>query len=170
MGLAGCATHRNATPVPLTVRTEGQFLTAVGQLLQSGDLTQQAVVEQEVGAPLVFSRMQSTLFGHEQFFRPAPGSAAAARGVVWEVITLETPPSRPTRVASLEIANLPAQVCVDEATVTRRFTGLTIDDNARAVTVYSGPGQEGEFYARFTKGTGERCFVAVTFVQNSNRG
>ena len=156
-------------PVPLTVRDEGQFLTAAGQLLQSGDLTQQAVVEQEIGAPLLFSRMQSTLFGHERLFRPAPGSAAAARGVVWESITLETPPARPTRVASLEISNLPAQLCVDEAAVRRRFRNFTVDDTARAVTVYSGPGQEGEFYVRFTKGTGERCFIAVTFVQNSNR-
>ena len=89
--------------------------------------------------------------------------------MLWETITLESPPPRPTRVASLEIGNLPRLVCVDEAAVTHRFSGLAIDDSTRAVTVYSGPGQEGEFYVRFVKGTDERCFAAVTFAQDSNR-
>ena len=156
-------------PVALMVRDQGTFLAAVGQLLQSGDITAQPTVEALIGAPLVYRRTQSTMFGQARFFRPAPGSMAAARQVVWETITLEQAPARPTRVASLDIADLDGLVCVDEAAVTRRFSGFTVDDSARAVTVYSGAGQEGEFYVRFTKGSGERCFVGVTFVQNSNR-
>ena len=151
------------------VRDESRFLAAVAQVLQSGDLTAQAVVEAMVGAPLQYRRAQSTLFGQARFFRPVAGSVAAERGVIWETIALEQAPARPTRVASLEIADLQGLLCVDEAAVTRRFLGLVMDDSARAVTVYSGPGQEGEFYVRFTKGTGERCFVSATFVQNSNR-
>ena len=168
--LAGCAARLNTVPVSLMTRSEDQFLAAVGQLLQAGDITDQAAVERFVGEPLVFARGQSALFGQARFFRPAPGSEAARHGVVWETIAIEQAPGRPTRVASLEIMDLPGLLCVDEAAVTRRFAGYAINDSARAVTVHSGPGQEGEFYVRFTKGTGERCFVGVTFVQNSSRG
>ena len=167
--VSGCAARLHTAPVTLLQRDEGRFLAAAGELLQGGDITAQAAVETMIGAPLQYRRGQSKLFGQARFFRPAAGSVAADHGVVWEVISLEAAPARPTRVASLEIADLQGLLCVDEAAVTRRFSGLTIDDNARAVTVYSGPGHEGEFYMRFIKGTGDRCFVSATFVQNSNR-
>ena len=64
-------------PVPLLQRNQGQFLTAVAQMLQAGDITQQPAVEAMIGTPLVFARAQSTLFGQARFFRAAPGSAAA---------------------------------------------------------------------------------------------
>ena len=166
---AGCATRLNTVPVSLMTRSESRFLAAVGTLMDTGDLTQQAAVEGAIGAPLALSREQPAMFGAARYYRPAPGSLAARAGVVWESVTLDGSPPRPTRVASLEISSLEPLVCVDERAVMQRFPGHAIDDTASAVTVYSGPGQEGEFYVRFTKGTGERCFVTATLVQNSSR-
>lgn len=148
---------------------QARFLSEVSQVLQTGDIRDQAAVEAIIGAPLSFQREQSALFGRARFYRPASGSIAAAHGVLWETITLEQPPARPTRVASLEVIDLKGLLCVDEAAVVRRFAGYTMNDSTRAVTVYSRPEQEGEFYVRFTKGSEEGCFVGVTFVQNSNR-
>ena len=166
---AGCATRLNTVPVSLMTRSEPRFLAAVGQLMQTGDLTQQAAVEGAIGAPLALSREQPAMFGEARYYRPAPGSLAARAGVIWENVTLDASPPRPTRVASLEISSLEPLVCVDEQAVTKRFPGYAIQDTSAGVTVYSGPGQEGEFYVRFTRGTGERCFVTATLVQNSSR-